>query len=54
MGMRAGMNDYNDTWYHEVTLHEPDYDVTPIDILHRVDKTFKYVSIYLSAVAAQD
>lgn len=44
MSMRAGINDYNDSWYHEVTLYDPDYDVTPFDILHRIDKTFHSVS----------
>ena len=39
-GMRAGLHDYNDTWYRYVTLEEGDIDVTPFDLLHRLDKTF--------------
>ena len=27
MGMRAGLHEYNDTWYHEVTLNQPHHDV---------------------------
>ena len=38
MGMRAGLREYNDTWYHEITLDEPHHDVTPYEILHRMDK----------------
>ena len=40
MGMRAGLHDYNDTWYYDVTMNDPTYDVTPYDILHRLNKTF--------------
>jgi CubicO group peptidase (beta-lactamase class C family) len=40
MGMRAGLNEYNDTWYHDITLNEPNHDVTPFEILHRFNKTF--------------
>ena len=40
MGMRAGLHEYNDSWYHEVTLGEPHHDVTPYEILHRLDKTW--------------
>ena len=30
----------DDTWYHEVTLNDPTYDVTPFDLLHRLSKRF--------------
>ena len=29
MGMRAGLNDYNDTWYKVVTENDPTFDVSP-------------------------
>jgi CubicO group peptidase (beta-lactamase class C family) len=40
MGMRAGLNEYNDSWYHAITLNEPNHDVTPFEILHRFNKTW--------------
>jgi D-alanyl-D-alanine carboxypeptidase len=42
MGMRAGLNDYNDTWYHDITLTQPNHDVGPFELLHRINKTFKH------------
>ena len=39
-GMRAGLHDYNDTWYRYVTLEDGNVDVTPFDLLHRLNKTF--------------
>jgi CubicO group peptidase (beta-lactamase class C family) len=38
--MRAGFHEYNDTWYHQVTLDEPNHDVSPFEILHRMEKKF--------------
>eukprot|EP00041_Stephanoeca_diplocostata_P034602 m.1187531 g.1187531 ORF g.1187531 m.1187531 type:complete len:94 (+) comp24549_c0_seq8:968-1249(+) len=38
--MRAGLHDYNDTWYLEETLLHPDVDVTPFDLLHRMNKSW--------------
>ena len=29
MGMRAGLHDYNDTWYHEITLNQPHPNPNP-------------------------
>ena len=40
MGMRAGLHDYNDTWYQEVTINDPSFDVSPFDLLHRLNKTW--------------
>eukprot|EP00729_Bicosta_minor_P002189 gene2189-5403_t len=40
MGMRGGIHDYNDTWYQEVTIDDPSYDVSPFDLLHRLNKTW--------------
>tara|TARA_B110000208_G_scaffold177512_1_gene224759 strand:+ start:250 stop:1251 length:1002 start_codon:yes stop_codon:yes gene_type:complete len=40
MGMRAGLNDYNNTWYIDVTENDPTLDITPFDLLHRLDKHF--------------
>jgi hypothetical protein len=40
MGMRAGLHEYNDTWYHNIQLSEPNHDVTPFEILHRFNKTW--------------
>eukprot|EP00040_Diaphanoeca_grandis_P021185 m.112851 g.112851 ORF g.112851 m.112851 type:complete len:518 (-) comp28222_c1_seq2:50-1603(-) len=40
MGMRAGLHDYNDTWYADWTWEHPDEDWSPFDILHRLNKTF--------------
>ena len=31
MGMRGGIHDYNDTWYTEVTLNDPHFDVSPFE-----------------------
>ena len=40
MGMRAGLQAYDDVWYHNITLAEPSHDVTPIDLVHRLNKTW--------------
>lgn len=40
MGMRAGLQDYNDTWYKLVTEDDPTFDVTPYDLLHVQNKTW--------------
>jgi hypothetical protein len=40
MSMRAGLHDYDDEWYHNVTLTEPDYSVSPFELLHRFNKTW--------------
>eukprot|EP00662_Eupelagonemidae_sp_cell21_P058232 gene58232-biopygen33764 len=40
MGMRGGLHDYNDTWYEEETLRHPAHDVSPFDLLHRLNKTW--------------
>jgi CubicO group peptidase (beta-lactamase class C family) len=29
MGMRAGLQDYNDTWYKVMTEDDPTFDITP-------------------------
>lgn len=40
MGMRAGFHEYNDSWYHDVTLNEPHHEVSPFEILHRMNKNW--------------
>lgn len=40
MAMRSGLQAYNDTWYHQITLDQPAHDVTPIDLVNRLNKTF--------------
>eukprot|EP00750_Incisomonas_marina_P003319 INCI13063.2.p1 GENE.INCI13063.2~~INCI13063.2.p1 ORF type:complete len:412 (+),score=62.41 INCI13063.2:156-1391(+) len=40
MGMRAGLQDYNDTWYKLVTEDDPTFDVSPFDLLHTLNKTW--------------
>ena len=40
MGMRSGLQDYNDSWYHAVTLHDGGHDVSPYELLWRQNKTF--------------
>jgi len=40
MGMRGGLHDYNDTWYQEVTINDPTFDVSPFDLLHRLNKSW--------------
>ena len=41
MGMRAGLQDYNDTWYSNWTYTHPHQDWSPFDILHQLNKTFR-------------
>ena len=40
MSMRGGIQDYNDSWYRDTTIFEPSRDVTPYDLLHRLNKSF--------------
>eukprot|EP00039_Didymoeca_costata_P031066 m.32957 g.32957 ORF g.32957 m.32957 type:complete len:527 (-) comp8472_c0_seq1:3912-5492(-) len=40
MGMRGGLHDYNDTWYEYETLENPTFDISPFELLHRLNKTF--------------
>jgi len=40
MGMRGGIHDYNDTWYYATTINDPQVDVTPFDLLHRLNKSW--------------
>jgi len=40
MGMRSGLQDYNDSAYATWTWAHPDGDWTPFDILHALDKRF--------------
>jgi len=40
--MRAGLNDYDDNAMQEFTYSHPDQDITPMDYLHTVNKTFMY------------
>jgi hypothetical protein len=39
-GMRGGLHDYNDSWYQYVTVLEGQHDVTPFELLHRVNKSW--------------
>lgn len=41
MGMRAGLHDYNDTWYSEWTWAHPDGDLDPFDVLWALDKSWQ-------------
>ena len=43
MGMRAGLREYNDSWYHDITLNEPGHDVDPFEVLHEFNKTFRSI-----------
>ena len=40
MQMRAGLHDYNDTWYRSWTFEHPHRDWGPFDILHALNKEF--------------
>ena len=40
MGMRAGLQDYNDTSYRTWTMMNPRGDWSPFDILHQLNHTF--------------
>ena len=38
LGMRSGIPDYDDNWFYELTLKDPNYDVTPYEILRHLRK----------------
>eukprot|EP00040_Diaphanoeca_grandis_P016946 m.87873 g.87873 ORF g.87873 m.87873 type:complete len:569 (+) comp26133_c0_seq1:109-1815(+) len=40
MGMRGGLHDYNDSWYYTTTVQDPKVDVSPFDLLHRLNKSW--------------
>jgi CubicO group peptidase (beta-lactamase class C family) len=41
--MRAGLNDYDDEAMQEWTYSHPNQDITPLDYLHTVNKTFMFI-----------
>ena len=42
LGMRSGINDYNDRSYEKYTFSHPNGEVTPLDLLHEVNKTLMF------------
>mmetsp|Transcript_26472 Transcript_26472/g.69640 ORF Transcript_26472/g.69640 Transcript_26472/m.69640 type:complete len:526 (+) Transcript_26472:165-1742(+) len=40
MGMRGGLQDYNDSWYMQETFFDGSHDVTPFELLHRLNKSW--------------
>jgi D-alanyl-D-alanine carboxypeptidase len=42
LGMRSGVNDYDNVYFRNVTITRPDYDYSPIDLLHDLNKTFAF------------
>lgn len=42
LGMSSGLQDYNDTWYEDVTINDPAVTVTPYDLIWRLNKTFLF------------
>ena len=54
MGMRAGLQDYNDTWYKLVTEDDPTFDVSPCVIVLRLHCIIAEWMIVRVAVAISD
>jgi hypothetical protein len=40
LSMRSGIQDYNDTYLFQITMQDPQRDITPLDFLHMTDKSF--------------